>query len=312
MVSGVSVVSGAVVDTVDFGVALPVAIGDAVFDDLDGDGVQGPGEPGLAGVDVTITGPSYPGGLSVSTDAFGFYGFAGLLPGVYTVDVDVAGVPPGYSASSPVSVTATYESGDDVDTVDFGFISPADLGDFVFEDLDGDGSFDVGEPGLAGVTLELSGPGVVPGTSVTTTGTGLYSFGGLVPGTFTVTVTAVPAGYTNTVGGVSQVATLTSGGSDLSLDFGYYLGASIGDLVWDDLDGDGSFDVGEPGFDNVDVTIVGPSHPGGTTIQTVNGAYDFVGLTPGTYTVTVDTATLPAGAVNTLRRCRSHVHGGVG
>ena len=160
----------------------------------------------------------------MATDAFGFYEFSGLLPGVYTVDVDAGDVPVGYSNSSPVSVTAAYASGDDVDTVDFGFTLPADVGDFVFEDLDADGVFDVGEPGLAGVTLELSGPGVAPGTTVTTTATGLYSFGGLDPGVYTVTVTGVPAGYSNTVGGVSQVSTLESGATDNSLDFGYYAG----------------------------------------------------------------------------------------
>ncbi len=188
---------------VDFGYTVPVSIGDFVFDDLDGDGSFDVGEPGVDGVDVTITGTtpgaSHAGGLTVVTVA-GFYEFTNLLPGDYDVVVDGSTVPVGMVASSPTTVSGTYESGDDVDSVDFGFVLPVSVGDFVFDDLDGDGSFDAGEPGLGGVTLELSGPGVPVGTTATTTAGGAYSFDGLAPGTYTVAVTGVPAGYTNTLG----------------------------------------------------------------------------------------------------------------
>ena len=158
--------SGSDALTLDFGVAAPVTIGDFVFDDLDGDGSFDVGEPGIDGVDVTITGTtsgaSHAGGLTVPTVA-GFYEFTNLLPGGYTVVVDTATVPVGMMASSATTVSGLYESGDDVDSVDFGFVDPVSVGDFVFDDLDGDGSFDAGEPGLGGVTLELSGPGVGAG-----------------------------------------------------------------------------------------------------------------------------------------------------
>ena len=91
-------------------------------------------------------------------------------------------------------------------------------------------------------------------------------------------MTGVPAGYTNTLGGASQVATVTSGSGDDTLDFGFYLGASIGDAVFDDLNGDGVQDPGEPGLNNVTVTL-----DDGVSQITVNtgtddsGAYDFTG-----------------------------------
>ena len=42
---------------VDFGFRRPASIGDRVWNDLDGDGVQDGGEPGLVGWQVNITGP---------------------------------------------------------------------------------------------------------------------------------------------------------------------------------------------------------------------------------------------------------------
>lgn len=287
----------------DYGIANPISLGDTVYEDLNGNGAYDVGEPPIAdatGITLTLDGAT----TTSTTD--GTYEFGSLLPGAHTVEVDTASVPAGYTASSPTSVTATYESGDVVDTVDFGFVRAASLGDYVFIDINGNGAFDGGEPGLAGVTLALTGPGVTAGTTVTTTSTGAYSFDDLAPGTFTVTVQSMPAGYTNTVGGTSQSTTLVSNGSDDSLDFGFFQGAAIGDLVFDDLDGDGAKDAAEPGLNNVTVTLYdGPIVDAGSINRTTNtgtddsGAYDFVGLTAGTYTVAV-TAGLPTGAVNTL------------
>lgn len=295
--------SGETDDTLDYGVANPVSLGDLVFEDLNGNGSFDSGEPAIAdatGITIDLTGDDAD---TVSTTD-GSYSFDNLLPGTYTVAVDLPSVPAGYTATTPTALSDTYESGDVVTDLDFGFVRPASLGDFVFDDLDGDGSFDSGEPGLPGVTLELSGPGVAPGTTVTTTGTGAYSFGSLTPGLYTVTVTGVPAGYSNTLGGAAQSTTLQSNQTDNTLDFGYFLGASIGDEVYDDLNGDGDRDAGEPGLDNVVLTLTGTNAGGPIVPITANtgnggsGAYDFSGLEPGTYTV-MTTSGIPGVMVNT-------------
>jgi uncharacterized repeat protein (TIGR01451 family) len=298
-----TVTSGTDDFTLDYGIANPVTLGDTIYEDVNGNGVFDAGEPAITdatGITVTLDGAT---NVS-STD--GTYSFGPLLPGSHTVTVDPATVPTGYTASSPTTITAVYESGDDVDTVDFGFVRPASIGDLVFEDSNGNGVFDSGEPGLAGVTLGITGPGVPLETTYLTTSTGAYSFDDLVPGTFTVTVLSVPAGYTNTVGGASQTTTLASNESDNTLDFGFFQGAAIGDVVFHDLDGDGTQDAGEPGLNNVTVTLYdGAVVDPGNINQTADtgtddsGAYDFTGLPAGTYTVAV-TAGLPAGVVNTL------------
>jgi hypothetical protein len=102
------------------------SIGDFVWSDLDNDGIQDPGEPGLANITVTLGGAA---SGSTQTDVNGYYLFPGLYAGSYTVTV---GTPSGYVASpsnagsdpakdsngSPASVTLT--NADDL-TIDFGF-----------------------------------------------------------------------------------------------------------------------------------------------------------------------------------------------
>ena len=111
----------------------------------------------------------------------------------------------------------------------------------------------------------------------------------------------LPAGVVNTLGGVSQVFTVASGDDENGGDFGYYRPGSIGDFVWDDLDGDGVFRRrSSRGSPRSTVTLTGPGIPPGTTDTTdASGFYGFPGLAPGSYSVQVDTASLPLGAVST-------------
>ena len=92
--------------------------------------------------------------------------------------------------------------------------------------------------------------------------------------------------------------------------FGFVKPISVGDFVWRDTDRDGIQDAGEPGIDNVTVTLTRTdgtpvTAPDGTSIATAqltqhtdpSGAYSFTGLAPGQYTVTVMT---PAGFIATM------------
>ena len=68
------------------------SIGDFVYNDIDGDGVQDGGEPGLSGVtvflDLNSNGTLDAGEPSMVTDSSGAYDFTGLIPGNYSVGVD--------------------------------------------------------------------------------------------------------------------------------------------------------------------------------------------------------------------------------
>ncbi|HPM85054.1 MAG TPA: SdrD B-like domain-containing protein, partial [Candidatus Anammoximicrobium sp.] len=80
---------------------------------------------------------------------------------------------------------------------------------------------------------------------------------------------------------------------------------SLGDRVWFDTNANGRQDTGEPGLAGVTVCLAGDINNDGSTEYTAtattdsNGIYQFAGLPAGGYTVTVDTATLPANFVAT-------------
>lgn len=78
----------------------PLAIGDRVWLDADHDGIQGAGEPGLAGVVVRLLSADGQTVLATTTtDADGWYAVGGLTAGDYVVEF----VPPsGYRFSRPV------------------------------------------------------------------------------------------------------------------------------------------------------------------------------------------------------------------
>jgi hypothetical protein len=109
------------------------------------------------------------------------------------------------------------------------------LGDFVWEDLNGNGIQDTGEPGIAGVQMILKDSGNNVIATTTTDSSGHYFFMGLCPGTYSVEVdgSTVPTGLVPSPCGVGiaeavdsncspAVATLTNNNSgDLTLDFGY-------------------------------------------------------------------------------------------
>lgn len=88
-----------------------------------------------------------------------------------------------------------------------------------------------------------------------------------------------------------------------ALSFATGNGASIGNLVWSDRDGDGTVDAGEPGLSGISVTLVEAGADGvlGTGDDTsfpnqttdANGAYSFTQLAAGKFRVDVQQSGAP-------------------
>ena len=107
-------------------------IGDFVWNDLNANGVQNAGEPGIAGVTVQLKNSSGTVIQTTTTNSTGYYLFTGVCAGTYTV---VVAKPAGFSPSpslvgtnravdsngSPATVTLTTNSSTDL-TIDFGFV----------------------------------------------------------------------------------------------------------------------------------------------------------------------------------------------
>ena len=244
---------------VDFGFVKTLSLGDYVWEDVNANGIQDPGEPGIPGVTLSLlvddgTGTFVPAtdafGATVptqTTDANGIYRFTGLATGTYRVVVDASNwtaggvfasggthagfipspgnggdnqdntddngdndgivAPTGGVRSASIALSPGSEPVTDGDTdpnsdrtIDFGFYGYA-LGNRVWFDTDNSGAQDSGEPGIAGVTVELldaarnpidadtDTPGVQPMTTVTDSN-GYYIFENLPAGDYIVRIAA--------------------------------------------------------------------------------------------------------------------------
>ena len=188
----------------------PSMISDFVWEDENGDGIQDPTEPGLAGVTVTLTGTDFMGlqvNFSATSDADGLYRFDVLPKGDYTLSfdlprfqdylfspVDQGGDDTKDSDMDPISLLINRTVADfgigDYDT-DAGFIprtSAIVISDRVWYDADHDGLQDPFEVDVQGVRMELyrSSDDLFIDATVSNED-GEYFFNDVVPGTYYVT-----------------------------------------------------------------------------------------------------------------------------
>jgi len=321
--------------TVDFGIWRPASLGDFVWSDLNANGQQDGGEPGVNGVTVTL----YHNGAPISTtttNALGAYTFTNLISGTYSVTF---GLPAGFAGfttpnsgsdvtdSDAVPVTPVLAAtgnyvlfpGDVQTTLDAGLIQPAGLGDRVWQDFNHDGVQGSGEPGVGGVTVTLRTPTTT--LSTLTDASGLYTFTNLTPGVpYTVSFTA-PNGYTFTVpnatvdtadsdvttpqGGTPAV-TLAPNEFNPTIDAGLWQPMRLGNQVWLDSNNNGIIDAGEVGLDNVSVSLYADTNGSGVldggdaligaSLTSGGGYYLFTDLISNTYFVTLLNSNFQPGA----------------
>ena len=231
----VALAAGQVRVDVDFGyVDIVGSIGDTVWRDDNGNGVQESGEPGLAGVTLTLSNNDGSLGSTV-TDANGLYTFDDLLAGQYTVAVDPASLPGNVrqtydldGLSTPDRATAALAQAEDRTDVDFGYQPLGSIGDTVWHDSNANGVQEGDEQGLADVTVILTRADGVR-SFAQTDGNGRYAFTSLPPGAYTVAVdpTTLPEGYLPTydLDGVTTPNTtnvpLAAWQNRTDVDFGY-------------------------------------------------------------------------------------------
>ena len=199
-------------------------LGNFVWNDSNGDGLQSAGEAGVDNVVVelynssgvkiasTLTGDDF----STVAVEHGYYQFAGLQAGAYQVKF----VAPTYSftahdangntqdtVDSDADVLTGFSQivnlavGESNQTIDAGLLAvppaPAKLSGYVYEDFGNDGVRGAAEPVIGGVTVSLTGVDnlghAVTATAVTNA-QGFYEFTGLAAGTYSVAETQ-PGAY---------------------------------------------------------------------------------------------------------------------
>jgi len=181
--------------------------------------------------------------------------------------------------------------------------APDDIGDFVWEDTNGNGIQDAGEPGIENVEVKLFQS---DGTEVATTSTdasGHYVFTGVVAGDYYINFNLVSSGYDQfteqDVGGDDAIDsdvdsatgntdnfTVSSGSPvNFTYDAGIWNYAEIGDYCWEDGNHDGKQDAGEYYLGDVEIHLIRESD--GEDIASVlsqfNGIWTIENIPPGEY-----------------------------
>jgi len=270
---------------------LPGRKGGYKWDDLNGDGIwQNATEPALDGWTIDLykwDGATWVWQAAAVTGADdwpdGYYEFEGLDPADYKVAEDLQPgwtcTCPGPSAAYEFTVTSGFEELDN----NFGNFKNVDIKVCKKEDVHGDGSVLTAIPGW---TVMLYKDDVLFDTQ-TTGADGCYEWTNLGPGSYRVGE-VVPAGWTNTSATSHDFGLVESGGS-YSFTFTNFELGKKGGYKWDDLNGNGEWDDGEPGIEGWMIYLKDDT---GTVIATTTtdseGKYLFDGLEAGDYTVEED------------------------
>ncbi len=278
------------------------SVGERVWIDANGNGSFEEGEPPLENVkvfvDVNTNGVWDASEPYAMTGTNGLYGIGGFPAGTFTITVDTNTLPTGLVQTfDPDSVkdsqtSLTLAAGEVLKTANFGYAYLGAISGSVLIDVNGNGVAESGDTNvLSGVTIELLTNNVVFATTVTAANGG-YSFTNLVPGAYTVREIDLSGWYsTLDVSAPNNnliPVNLTSGENSVGNDFYDSMYGELGDFVWEDLNGDGVQDAGEPGMTNVTVRLLDSgSNVLFTTVTDLNGAYSFTNLEASTYLIQV-------------------------
>ena len=245
------------------------------FNDLNGDGVQNNGEPGLQNWSFQVSAPCV-GGLLI-TDANG-NACGDFFAGTYTVTEQAQS---GWTATTPASQTVTVAVGQ---TINIYFGNRQNKGMLCihkFNDLNGNGVRDLGEPGLPNWSFTVTDSSGAS-TSFVTLSNGVICHP-LPVGTYTVVETP-QNGWTPTTP-ATQTITITEN-QETDANFGNRKHVGEGKLCirkFYDVNRNGVQDGTETGVSGFVFQVSG----GGvtTTITTGQGGVTCVVLPAGTYTV---------------------------
>jgi len=269
------------------------SIGDYVWHDADGEGDQDPDEKGIPNVKVILRNASWVIVGIIQTNSNGYYRFNNLYPGIYRVEVDETTLPEGYFRTSAEGrYSIDLGPAEIVSYADFGYRGLlGSIGDYVWNDADGEGDQDETNAGIPDVVLKLILGNTVIKTD-TTDANGAYDFTELEAGLYVVDVedSTIPDWYILTTNNEPDTVLLAIGEDYNDADFGYRLKStgSIGDYVWEDKDRDGDQDTDEIGLPEITVGLFDTL---GTLLlldsTDVDGMYLFEELEPGVYIVDV-------------------------
>jgi len=269
-----------------------------VYLDINDDGVQQAGEPGLPGVEVILVGTdaaANPVNIALISAGDGTVVFVDVLAGTYSL---VETHPVNFSDGTDVAGTAGGDVSDDridnivvaaaVDVSGYLFGEGGQvISGTVYVDLNGNGLQDTNEVGIQGVTVELVAADTSVVETAVTDASGVYRIADAAAGDYTVRETQ-PNGYGSGPENASNTVPISIAVAVLNepINFGE-TASSLAGLVFNDVNGNGIRDDNEPIIPSVDITLVGIDVRGDsvdiTITSGIDGLFYFDGIVAGTY-----------------------------
>ncbi len=280
------------------------SVGDFVWSDNNGNGIQDAGEPGLPNIFVMLTDCQGNWKAQTTTDASGAYSFSDLVPGSYKIkfvapDMVVSPTHAGNNTDIDNDVNQGWTgytdcfsiaAGQNRTDIDAGFkptgngcdvAITADITNIICANNntpnnpnDDDFTFDLTV--LTGAEWGWVGGGVNTDMSSAhqTQHFGPYP---IQAGQVSFTIVDNDNSLCTFQVNVNPPATCSNGGTG---------NGSVGDFVWSDNNGNGIQDAGEPGLPNVFVMLTDcAGNWMGQTTTDASGAYAFMNLVPGSYKI---------------------------
>lgn len=169
--------------------------------------------------------------------------------------------------------------------------APPRISGYKWNDLDGDGVWDSGEPALSGWRINFYRNGAYAGYA-TTNSSGYYYFvidatQGRRPGTWTMSE-QLQSGWVQTKATSAvtvQEGSYSAGRNYGNNNFGNFKLGSVSGVKWSDADADGVKDPDEPQMAGIQVKLLKSGSVAATAITDSQGRYAFTGLRAGTYRV---------------------------
>jgi hypothetical protein len=212
----------------DFGNFRNVSVSGNVYNDLNGNRQQNTGEPGLQGWTVNVVDANNHVVASAVSDANGNYTISGVGPGSFTLQEVVQS---GWIITQPTNpsyYSFTSSSGVNVVGGIFGDFKTISVSGNVYNDQNGNGLRNGGEPGLQGWTVNLENSSGNILASVSTDASGNYSITGVGKGAYQV-AEVVQTNWVQTQPLYPTVYSFTSrGGHNLiALNFGDHASSAL-------------------------------------------------------------------------------------
>jgi hypothetical protein len=298
-----------------------------IWYDLNMDGMKDDDESPMQNIPVLLYTCDGTFVSSILSQANGSYSFINIPDGNYKIFVSLATLGSDYnytllSSSTDNKLnfygfTECFSMTKSSYTFDGGITAFPYLGDKVWEDINGNGIQDAGEPGIANVDVEIyNASGLVAIT--TTNNYGIYTFNTIFPGQYYIKF-ITPDEYlpTKHIQGITGNSAITNGNgqrttdyfevapqvSNFGLDGGFYRCAKICGIVYNDINYSDSLNTNENGINGIKInlyqisetdTILWSSTYTGhkPASPSDDGYYEFC-VIPGQYYIEIENVSLP-------------------